>query len=228
MNVVAGPKGLQPGDELTVRQPHNLLLPPLSPPGPPDPNQPQFFYPSTEWYMAQPFDCLCGTPTCRGRIAGARDMTLAQLDGLWLNGHIRELLEERENPNNNKTAKKQAANGTPAAVANGHGSNGYPAIPSTADQTVLALRDALTHAEKVVEAARLALVSYVEALQLTGGCGSGSKQANGSPSSHGQDNGRVSDAAGPASAQASAGAQRRGPTSRELSGEMGGDTSVHV
>lgn len=173
--------------------------------------------------MAQPFDCLCGTPTCRGRIAGARDMTLAQLDGLWLNGHIRELLEERENPN--KTTKKQT-NGAPAAITNGHGSNGYPAIPSTADQTVLALRDALTHAEKVVEAARLALVSYVEALQLTGGCGNGNKQANGS--SHGQDNGRPFDAAGPASAQASAGAQRRGPTSRELSGEMGGDTSVHV
>ena len=177
--------------------------------------------------MAQPFDCLCGTPSCRGRIAGARDMTPAQLDGLWLNGHIRELLEERENPN-----KKKQTNGTSAAAAaatntNGHGSNGYPSIPSTADQTVLALRDALTHAEKVVDAARLALVSYVEALQLTGGCGNGSKQANGS-SSHGNSNGRVFDAASPASTQASAGVQRRGPTSRELSGEMGGDTSVHV
>jgi len=182
-NVVAGPKGLQPGDELT------------------------FFYPSTEWYMAQPFDCLCGTPTCRGRIAGARDMTATQLDGLWLNGHIRELLEERENP---KRSQK----------ANGHDhQNGHTtATTASADQTVLALRDALAHAEKVVDAARLALVSYVEAVQLANGP-SPAYSHNGSGNGNG---------AGPGSAQASSGAQRRGPTSRELSGEMGGDTSVHV
>ncbi|KAK3297602.1 uncharacterized protein B0H64DRAFT_127723 [Chaetomium fimeti] len=131
MNVIAGPKGLQPGDELT------------------------FFYPSTEWYMAQPFDCLCGTPTCRGRIAGARDMAPAQLDGLWLNGHIRALLEERD-----------AGGGK---EKQGHGANGIDGA-----------------------------------------------------------NGSVYDAAADASSQASAGAQRRGPTSRELSGEMGGDTSVPV
>ena len=137
--------------------------------------------------MAQPFDCLCGTPTCRGRIAGARDMTSTQLDGLWLNGHIRELLEERENPKKNQKT-------------NGHQQNGHTtAAAASADQTVLALHDALAHAEKVVDAARLALVSYVEAY-----------------------------GAGPGSARASSGAQRRGPTSRELSGEMGGDTSVHV
>lgn len=139
--------------------------------------------------MAQPFDCLCGTPTCRGRIAGARDMTSTQLDGLWLNGHIRELLEERENPK-----KNQKTNGHTTTAA------------TSADQTVLALRDALAHAEKVVDAARLALVSYVEAY---------GHSANGN-------------GAGPVSARASSGAQRRGPTSRELSGEMGGDTSVHV
>jgi len=46
--------------------------------------------------MAQAFDCLCGKPTCRGRISGANDMTPAQLEGLWLNGHIRELLEEQQ------------------------------------------------------------------------------------------------------------------------------------
>ncbi|KAH6850864.1 hypothetical protein B0I37DRAFT_123275 [Chaetomium sp. MPI-CAGE-AT-0009] len=127
MNIIAGPKGLQPGDELT------------------------FFYPSTEWYMAQPFDCLCGTATCRGRIAGARDMAPAQLDGLWLNGHIRALLEERD-----AGREKQTNNGT-------NGTNGTA--------------------------------------------------------------GGVYDAA---AGSASAGAQRRGPTSRELSGEMGGDTSVPV
>ncbi len=126
--------------------------------------------------MAQPFDCLCGKPTCRGRIAGARDMAPAQLDGLWLNRHIRELLEE-------KNAPKKALNGT----ANGNGNH----AAATNDQTVLALRNALSHAEKVVDAARLALVSYYDATSADGG-------------------------------------RRRGPTSRELSGEMGGDTPVHA
>ncbi|KAF6821851.1 galactose-proton symport [Colletotrichum plurivorum] len=109
-NVLAGPKGLQPGDELT------------------------FFYPSTEWHMAQPFDCFCGTPSCRGRIAGARDMPRSQLEGLWLNGHIRELLEERDS---------------------GRSENDDP--------TARALKDALKAAERVVEAARAALRTYTEA-----------------------------------------------------------------
>ena len=30
-----------------------------------------FFYPSTEWKMAQPFLCRCGQPTCLGEIKGA-------------------------------------------------------------------------------------------------------------------------------------------------------------
>jgi hypothetical protein len=30
-----------------------------------------YFYPSTEWEMAEPFQCLCGSPDCLGRIAGA-------------------------------------------------------------------------------------------------------------------------------------------------------------
>ncbi|KAI9896429.1 hypothetical protein N3K66_008601 [Trichothecium roseum] len=71
LNVLAGPKGLQPGDELT------------------------FFYPSTEWSMAQPFACLCGTPSCKRTIAGAGQMSPTQLEGNWLSGHIRRLLEEK-------------------------------------------------------------------------------------------------------------------------------------
>lgn len=114
-NVLAGPKGLQPGDELT------------------------FFYPSTEWHMAQPFDCFCGTPSCRGRIAGARDMPRAQLEGLWLNGHIRELLDERDS---------------------GRSGNDDP--------TTQALRDALKAAERVVEAARSALRTYTESSSAGG------------------------------------------------------------
>ncbi|KAK3304351.1 uncharacterized protein B0T15DRAFT_238014 [Chaetomium strumarium] len=198
MNVIAGPKGLQPGDELT------------------------FFYPSTEWYMAQPFDCLCGTPSCRGRIAGARDMTAEQLSGMWLNGHIRQLLEERERadqmqtqmPEQNDTAasadaavatETKASENDAVATSNGHSEQ----VSGPTDRTVQALRDALTHAEKVVDAARLALVSYVEALHLAG------------IGKHGHP---VFDAAKPAAVDVPVGAQRRGPTSRELSGEMGGDT----
>ncbi|KAK1247065.1 hypothetical protein MKX08_000867 [Trichoderma sp. CBMAI-0020] len=71
MRIVAGPKGLRPGDELT------------------------FFYPSTEWDMAQPFDCFCGKPTCKRVISGAKDMPSELLEGLWLNDHIHELLEEQ-------------------------------------------------------------------------------------------------------------------------------------
>lgn len=162
--------------------------------------------------MAQSFDCLCGTPTCRGRIGGARDMTLTQLDGLWLNGHIRELLEERE-----KGTPKKNGSASAAAVANGNGvaatkasekgvDGSIETLTESANQTVQALRDALMRAEKVVEA-----------LQLTG-----FGNANGSA------NGNGFDAVKATATKAPSGCQRRGPTSRELSGEMGGDTSVHV
>ncbi|KAM0323034.1 hypothetical protein ACHAQA_009133 [Verticillium albo-atrum] len=157
-NILVGPKGLQPGDELT------------------------FFYPSTEWSMAQPFDCFCGAPTCRGTISGARDMTDAQLDGLWLNGHIRELLEER----------RSAGAGVQAGE----------------DATARALREAVAQAEKGVEAARAALRSYTEAHGSRNGV-KGVKSVNG-------------DSGFPA------GAGRRGASSRELAGEMGGDTVVAV
>ena len=54
-----------------------------------------YFYPSTEWHMAQPFECRCGESVCRGRITGARDMSEKDLSNYWLNAHIEELLEER-------------------------------------------------------------------------------------------------------------------------------------
>jgi hypothetical protein len=65
-------KGLEVGDELT------------------------FFYPSTEWSMAQPFECLCKSGDCRGTIKGARDMRVADLDDYWLSEHVKELLHERD------------------------------------------------------------------------------------------------------------------------------------
>lgn len=54
-----------------------------------------FFYPSTEWDMAQPFECLCGSEVCRGRITGARDMSESVLGEYWLNRHVEEMLEEK-------------------------------------------------------------------------------------------------------------------------------------
>ncbi|EGX94226.1 galactose-proton symport, putative [Cordyceps militaris CM01] len=156
--IIAGPKGLQPDDELT------------------------FFYPSTEWEMSQPFQCLCGTPTCKGTIDGAKNMTSAQLDGLWLSKHIRELRAEQ-------------------AATVGSTSPPSPA----ADPTTEALQNAIDQAEKVVEAARAALLSY------TGTAGRNGSQLprNGGGKANGV-------------------GRRGGPTSRELSGEMGGDTAIRA
>lgn len=56
-----------------------------------------FFYPSTEWYMDQPFDCTCGSSKCKGRIDGAGNMQRSQLEGYWLNDHVVQLLKERDN-----------------------------------------------------------------------------------------------------------------------------------
>ena len=53
-----------------------------------------FFYPSTEWDMSQPFECRCKEVTCRGLITGAKSMGRKQLEGLFLNQHIRQLLEK--------------------------------------------------------------------------------------------------------------------------------------
>lgn len=127
--------------------------------------------------MAQPFDCFCGSAACRGKIAGARDMSPKQLEGLWLNGHIHELKDEQgregAGPGGNAVREKDRRGSlVPAGVGGAD------------DPTARALREALGHAEKVVDAARAALLGYAGA------------------------------------------AARRGPTSRELGGEMGGDTVV--
>ncbi|KAK1999982.1 hypothetical protein LX36DRAFT_450416 [Colletotrichum falcatum] len=171
-NILAGPKGLRPGDELT------------------------FFYPSTEWHMAQPFDCFCGTPSCRGTIGGARDMPRAQLEGLWLNGHIRELLEERD------------AGGNSSSNDN--------------DPTAQALRDALKAAERVVEAARSALRSYTEA---TGnGGGQQQQQQQQQKAKNGVNGTKAKGSSAPHERPGAVGAGRNGASARELGGEMGGDT----
>lgn len=50
-----------------------------------------FFYPSTEWQMAEPFDCLCGATTCVGVVAGAMALSDDVLSRFFVNQHIREL-----------------------------------------------------------------------------------------------------------------------------------------
>ncbi|KAI9320696.1 hypothetical protein BX666DRAFT_1224943 [Dichotomocladium elegans] len=55
-----------------------------------------FFYPSTEWDMAQPFDCWCGSSKCIRRVQGARHLSKSILEQFPLASHIRALLAERD------------------------------------------------------------------------------------------------------------------------------------
>ncbi len=54
-----------------------------------------FFYPSTEWRMATPFTCLCGTASCVGVIDGAEALPDETLSHYFLNEHIQELRRDR-------------------------------------------------------------------------------------------------------------------------------------
>ncbi|HEU5270960.1 MAG TPA: SET domain-containing protein-lysine N-methyltransferase [Jatrophihabitans sp.] len=51
----------------------------------------QYFYPATEWDLAEPFACACGSRNCLGLIAGARETDPAVLDRYRLNEHIQLL-----------------------------------------------------------------------------------------------------------------------------------------
>lgn len=64
-------KPMQPGDELT------------------------FFYPSTEWKMAQPFVCNCGNPECLQLINGASQLSVQTLSKYKLTDFIRQQLKEK-------------------------------------------------------------------------------------------------------------------------------------
>ncbi|KAI8615751.1 hypothetical protein BC830DRAFT_1043611, partial [Chytriomyces sp. MP71] len=55
-----------------------------------------FFYPSTEWEMAQPFECWCGSPNCLKVVRGAKYMDKATLDKFAVSEHILELAAERD------------------------------------------------------------------------------------------------------------------------------------
>ena len=61
-----------------------------------------FFYPSTEWSMAQPFDCWCGAGDgkCLGRVEGAENIAPKKLRQFYINRHIEQMLVEKEGATN--------------------------------------------------------------------------------------------------------------------------------
>ncbi|TVY40239.1 hypothetical protein LOCC1_G006762, partial [Lachnellula occidentalis] len=201
LSILAGPSGLQVNQELT------------------------FFYPSTEWDMAQGFSCFCGAPTCRGWISGAKQMQSQQLEGLWLNAHIRGLLEEQKQESDDAGKHVPAADSGIAVPApapmnqmNGH--------ENAKDDMQTALTASLQQAEMLVEAAKHALATYVgqygKPAQKEGvrDNGVGSRELSGEMGGD-----TIGNANADADADDKGGAgKRRGVTSREMSGEMGGDT----
>jgi hypothetical protein len=54
-----------------------------------------FFYPSSEWDMAQPFDCCCGSSECLGTIQGARHLADDVLKNYRLTDFIQQKLKAR-------------------------------------------------------------------------------------------------------------------------------------
>ncbi|MGK2861146.1 MAG: SET domain-containing protein-lysine N-methyltransferase [Chitinophagaceae bacterium] len=56
-----------------------------------------FFYPSTEWDMAQPFTCFCGTQNCLGKIQGAAHLSPEILSSYKLTRFIQQQLHDRSN-----------------------------------------------------------------------------------------------------------------------------------
>jgi hypothetical protein len=119
-------------------------------------------------------------------------MTPSQLEGYFLNAHIRFLIEERDNQ------QQQQQQGQP-------------------DPTALALKNVLRSAEKSLDAARAALQTYLGGLDVPSSSVNG---AAGSKTANGEGDDKVSSSNGVG--------RRTGPTSRELSGEMGGDTAVQL
>jgi hypothetical protein len=54
-----------------------------------------FFYPSSEWDMAQPFKCCCGTDQCIGTIQGAAHLAGTILNKYRLTDYIQRKLKAR-------------------------------------------------------------------------------------------------------------------------------------
>ena len=54
-----------------------------------------YFYPSTEWEMAQPFQCLCGSANCLGRIAGASGLPKDVIQNYRFSDFIQQQLNNK-------------------------------------------------------------------------------------------------------------------------------------
>ena len=54
-----------------------------------------FFYPSTEWEMAQPFVCSCGTTNCLQLINGASQLTVETLSRYQLTDFIKQQVRQK-------------------------------------------------------------------------------------------------------------------------------------
>lgn len=80
-------------DPNVVLETDRLLVRAVRPIAPGDPIT--FFYPSTEWSMAAPFACACGSTQCLGTIAGAAQLADAVLARYELATHVRMLLQAR-------------------------------------------------------------------------------------------------------------------------------------
>jgi D-alanine-D-alanine ligase len=57
----------------------------------------KFFYPSTEWRLQEPFDCVCGSPRCLGAISGANGIANSILTRYRLAEHIQQLALTQSN-----------------------------------------------------------------------------------------------------------------------------------
>jgi hypothetical protein len=53
-----------------------------------------YFYPSSEWEMATPFVCHCGSPACVQVVAGAKHLSVAVLGRYFVNQHIQTLVND--------------------------------------------------------------------------------------------------------------------------------------
>lgn len=53
-----------------------------------------FFYPSTEWEMTQPFVCGCGSPRCVRLVAGAKFLSVDTLSRYFINTHIQQMVQD--------------------------------------------------------------------------------------------------------------------------------------
>ena len=54
-------------------------------------DQLRYFYPSTEWEMAEPFECFCGAAACLRLIEGASRLSAEVHERYELAPHIREM-----------------------------------------------------------------------------------------------------------------------------------------